>query len=84
MFEGFKAPGKVYGCSFCKLNYINKGMRDSFGDHKTLGKLIPSYLEVKLQQVGYGYNLNSLKYHKTGTNEVFEERQAIKKVPMFF
>ena len=35
VFEGFKEVRKVYGRSFCKLNYINEGTGDSFSGHKS-------------------------------------------------
>ena len=59
VFEGFKEAKKVYGRSFCKLNYINEGTGDSFSGHKTLSKLLPLYLEVKIQQVSYDYAFTS-------------------------
>ena len=53
VFRGFEAPRKVYGWWFSKLNYTNKGTRDSFSGYKTLSKVRLLYLESELQEAGY-------------------------------
>ena len=53
MFRDFEGPRKVYRWSFYKLNYINKGTRDSVSGYKTLSKVWLLYLEVWLQQASY-------------------------------
>ena len=42
------------------------------------------FLEIKLQYASCEWSIDKLKCHKIGTNEKFNGKQAIKKVPFLF
>ena len=84
MFRGFELPRKLYGWWLLYLKYINKYTGESFSGYKTLSKVWLFYLEVKLQQGSYNQCIYKLKCHKIGTNEIFEGKEAVKKLSLLF
>ena len=83
MFKDFEETKKGH-LMFWRPKDTMKGKRHNFSCHKQKDKGYLVYLQGKLEEVGYGWGIFNLKYHKTAERTHFSDNQKARKVLALF